>query len=140
MINDASLIPNFYKVNLKYRFIGVNITNLQQLVSVFELYRKLLGDNAPVRDRHCPFSFLSVIRLYQLLPYFSFRSLYSHPYIASANAPVRLHRRCLSTSGHRAALCIADVKSQAVSKQYQALIRYVNNPSVGFESFHYQPD
>ena len=46
----------------KSRFIGVNITNLQQLVSVFELYRKLLGDNAPVRDRHCPFSFLSVIR------------------------------------------------------------------------------
>ena len=79
------------------------------------------------------------MKLYQLLPYFSFRSLYSHPYIASANAPVRLHRRCLSTSGHRAALCIADVKSQAVSKQYQALIRYVNNPSVGFESFHCQP-
>ena len=75
-------------------------------------------------------------KLYQLLPYFSFRSLYSHPYIASANAPVRLHRRCLSTSGHRAALCIADVKSQAFSKQYQALIRYVNNPSVSFESFH----
>ena len=48
----------------KSRFIGVNITNLQQIVSVFELYRKLLGDNAPVRDRHCPFSFLSVIRFY----------------------------------------------------------------------------
>ena len=79
------------------------------------------------------------MQLYQLLPYFSFRSLYSHPYIASANAPVRLHRRCLSTSCHRAALCIADVKSQAVSKQYQALIRYVNNPSVGFEFFHCQP-
>ena len=25
----------------KLRFIGVNITNLQQIVSVFELYRKL---------------------------------------------------------------------------------------------------
>ena len=46
----------------KFRFICVNITNLQQIVSVFELYRKLLGDNASVRDRHCPFSFLSVIR------------------------------------------------------------------------------
>lgn len=48
--------------SVKSRFIGVNITNLQQIVSVFELYRKLLGDNAPVRDRHRPFSFLSVIR------------------------------------------------------------------------------
>lgn len=40
--------------SVKSRFIGVNITNLQQIVSVFELYRKLLGDR--------PFSFLSVIR------------------------------------------------------------------------------
>ena len=57
MINDASLIPNFYKVNLKFRFIGVNITNLQQLVSVFELNRKLLGDNAQFGTgiAHSPF-------------------------------------------------------------------------------------
>ena len=52
----------FVRLSAKFRFIGVNITNLQQIVSVFELYRKLLGDNAPVRDRHRPFSFLSVIR------------------------------------------------------------------------------
>ena len=52
----------FVRLSAKFRFIGVNITNLQQIVSVFKLYRKLLGDNAPVRDRHCPFSFLSVIR------------------------------------------------------------------------------
>ena len=54
----------FVRLSAKFRFIGVNITNLQQIVSVFELYRKLLGDNAPVRDRHRPFSFLSVIRFY----------------------------------------------------------------------------
>ena len=52
----------FVRLSAKFRFIGVNITNLHQIVSVFELYRKLLGDNAPVRDRHRPFSFLSVIR------------------------------------------------------------------------------
>ena len=39
----------------KLWFIGANITNLQQIVSVFELYRKLLWDDAPVRDRHRPF-------------------------------------------------------------------------------------
>ena len=36
-----------YLCAVKSRFICVNITNLQQIVSVFELYRKLLGDNAP---------------------------------------------------------------------------------------------
>ena len=31
-------------MTIKFRFIGVNITNLQQIVSIFELYRKLLWD------------------------------------------------------------------------------------------------
>ena len=39
----------------KSRFIGANITNLQQIVSIIELYRRLLWDNAPVRDGHRPF-------------------------------------------------------------------------------------
>ena len=44
------------------RFIGVNITNLQQIVSVFELYRKLLGGNAPLLFKFIKSHLASIFR------------------------------------------------------------------------------
>lgn len=36
----------------KHRFTYTNITNIQQITSVFKLYHKQFCDIAPVRDSH----------------------------------------------------------------------------------------